>query len=120
LQEIDRLVNLAQTPVFAPYLQARQILVEMLKNTRTLSRNTKKFVKTDQMLQQEQQDAAAQQMQAQGGGPATPNGGPASGLPPFTVAPGGRALPTPINQSTGRAPSNAQARSPNQEGVENI
>lgn len=122
LQEIDRLVNLGQSPVYGPYLQARQILIEMLKNTRTLARNTRKFVKSDDQMQQEQQaamEAAAPGAAPPGGGPTTPSKGSAGGIPPFSIAAGGKPLPTPINvpRNQGGAP---QSMSPNQSGVETI
>ena len=120
LQEIDRLVNLGQSPVYGPFLEARQILIEMLKATRTLARNTRKFVKTEEKLREE-----ARQAQIAAAGAAAPAGptSPSSGLPPFSIAAGGRALPTAINSPRGlggASPPNPQAKSPQQEGVEEI
>lgn len=102
LQEIDRVINLTLNPVFQPYIEPRQTLIEMLRSTRTLRRNTKKFVKTDQMVQQAQQQAL--NAQAAGG----PQGlgsmaAPAAGLPMAGAsgagAPGGEALKSPGGES---------------------
>ena len=101
LQEIDRLVNLSKPDTaFGPWLKAREILIEMLRSTRTLRRNTAKFVKTQEEYDQELQKMGA----APGAGPgAVPNAAsPPGALPPGApgIGPGAPGL----GNAAGQAP----------------
>jgi hypothetical protein len=92
LQEMEKFTAMAKgDSAFQPWLKPRPMLVEMLKSTRTLRRNSAKFVKTEEEFADEQARQMAAAAAAAGAPPA--GGAPQGGAVPTAKTSGGPAVP---------------------------
>lgn len=80
INELREMIQLGNSPNYGPYLKHGEIVKELFKNTRTLSRSSHRFVRSEEEVKREQQAQAMAMAAAQGGGQ--------SGSPPPLPAPG--------------------------------
>lgn len=108
-QQADQLVNIAQTPVFGPYLRPREILLDLFEVWGRKNKN--RFVKSDEQVQQAQ--AAMMQPPQMGGGRGPQQRTPAPQTPtaPQVPAPGGAAGEGSVAGTGGASPQPSPSES---------
>ena len=80
LQDIEVMVKLGQTPTYAPYIKPQETLEELLRNRGF--KDVKRFLRTEEEVEQLKQQAMQQKAMAEGGMP--PPSSPMAGPPGVT------------------------------------
>lgn len=101
-RQADQVVQLAQTPTFAPYFKPREVLIDLFEVWGRKNKN--RFVKTDQEVQ------AAMMPPPQPGGPGGPQKQLGSGAPQPAAA--GPQVPAPSGAPGAGTPTGASGENP--------